>query len=60
MNRNYAAVVAHVADPVPLTYGQKIAQLRQLAKAAGRDPKAHLAALGIADMPPAPQRRKSK
>ena len=55
----YQKIVAHAADPVPLSFEQKLAQLRRLAKAAGRDPKAHLAALGIADMPPpaAPKKR---
>ena len=55
----YDKIVARAADPVPLTFAQKVAQLRRLAKAAGRDPKTILAALGIADLPPpaAPKKR---
>ena len=56
----YHKIVAGIAKPTEPTFEQKLAQLRRLAKAAGRDPKAHLAELGISELPPPPRRRKSK
>ena len=56
----YDKIVAGIAKPTEPTFAQKLAQLRRLAKAAGRDPKTILAAVGIADMPPAPQPKKRK